>query len=194
MIDHRQGIALACLTACLLTGPTAHAGLDAYVKAPDPTYSWKSINHRDFDTGTAYHLDLTSQTWQGAPWRHALQIFEPKEIKHEDIMLLFVTGGNNREDPPKTSDAAVGFALAQACGARVAILSQVPNQPLMGGRTEDDLIAETFVKYLETKDENYPLLFPMAKSVVRAMDTLQEWGAKEKKPVTRFVVSGASKR
>lgn len=195
MIDHRQEIALACLAACLASGPAALADLDAYVKAPDPTYSWKAVNHCDSDLGAAYHLDLISQTWQGARWRHALQIFEPKELKHEDIVLLFITGGNNREDPPETSDAVVGFSLALACGARVAVLSQVPNQPLMGGRTEDDLIAETLLKYLETKDETYPLLFPMAKSVVRAMDAIQEWTAKQKKPVVvRFVVSGASKR
>ena len=50
----------------------------------------------------------------------------------------------------------MGLELARKINAPVAILYHIPNQPLLEGKlSEDDLIAETFVRYLKTKDENW---------------------------------------
>jgi PhoPQ-activated pathogenicity-related protein len=185
------GLALALTTFPL---PPARAGLDEYVKKDDPAFKWELTKQEPHDSGTVYHIKLTSQVWQDIPWVHQLRVYEPAEVTYRDAALLFITGGSQTSQP-KPEDDATGFGLARLCGARVAVLPQVPNQPLLGNKTEDTLIAETFVRYLETKDENWPLLFPMVKSAVKAMDALQDWARREGKPVSqRFVVTGGSKR
>src|SRR5207248_8344071 len=93
--------------------------------------------------------------------------------------------------------AVLGLEFAKRTGTPVAVLYNIPNQPLYGGKKEDALIAETFVRFLEAggKDEEWPLLFPMAKSVCKAMDALQEFSKEHfKQELKDFIISGASKR
>ncbi|MDR3633508.1 MAG: PhoPQ-activated protein PqaA family protein [Isosphaeraceae bacterium] len=195
MMRHHYGLtAAAVLAVCLLTGPAATAGLEDYVKRDDGAFAWELTDQREVGGGQVSRIRLTSQKWQDIVWQHRLDVYEPPDAKRRDAMLLFITGGGH-ESKPKPEDDLTGLALARACGAPVAVLHQVPNQPLLGGKTEDTLIAETFVRYLDTKDDTWPLLFPMVKSAVRAMDALQAWAKKSERPaVGTFVVSGASKR
>lgn len=168
----------------------ARADLYEYVKRPDSTYSWKIKEKVERVEGTIYELHLVSQTWQGITWEHQLQVFLPKGVKPTTTMFLWNQGGKSRPQ-----DVAFGMDLAAKIQAPVAFVYDVPNQPLFDGKREDALIAETFVRYLKTKDESWPLLFPMVKSVTSAMDALQEFARQEWKiEVTHFVVSGGSKR
>ena len=85
--------------------------------------------------------------------------------------------------------------LAERAGAVAAVITRVPNQPLYDGRKEDALIAYTFDQFLQSGDESWPLLFPMVKSAVRGLDTIQAVAQKNfLQKIERFVVSGASKR
>lgn len=85
--------------------------------------------------------------------------------------------------------------ISDSTNTSSAILYDIPNQPLFDGREEDDLQAYSFSQYIKTGDESWPLLFPMVKSVVRAMDAIQNIIKKESKLIiNRFVIAGHSKR
>jgi PhoPQ-activated pathogenicity-related protein len=65
------------------------------------------------------------------------------------------------------------------------------------GRSEDDLIAYSRVKFVVTGDEEWLARLPMVKSGVRAMDATQEFLASEqggRLAIDEFVVAGGSKR
>ena len=169
------------------------ADLESYIRKPEPAYAWKQ-NGKTSDEPVGdqiYDLHFVSQTWQGKNWQHQLQVYRPQSVAPAAMMLLWVTGGS-----ATPGQIAFGMELARKSKAPVAFLYHIPNQPLLEDQlVEDDLIAETFVRYLKTKDENWPLLFPMVKSVVKAMDVLQAFGKGEwGEPTSKFIVAGASKR
>jgi PhoPQ-activated pathogenicity-related protein len=155
--------------------------LNQYVKKPDATKAWTLLS----ENGPQTDLELTSQTWQGKPWKHRLTIAQPKRPIKSDIAILYITGD-------RVDDKDLPFVREWADTARMPVVTlfDVPNQPLYDAR-EDALIAITFGRYLETKDASWPLLFPMTKSAIAAMDAVT---ARSKGKIKRFVVCGASKR
>jgi PhoPQ-activated pathogenicity-related protein len=164
--------------------------LEAYVQAPDASYNWKRTEQKKFNGGTVTHLELVSQTWRGQFWSHHLQVVRPQTIRNADIAFLYITG-----DGEGTRELEILKTLAERAGAIAAVVTKVPNQPLYNGRKEDALIAYTFDQFLKSNDQTWPLLFPMAKSAVRAMDTVQALADKEfNQKIERFVIGGASKR
>lgn len=177
--------------ANLIAAPSS-ADLQTYINKPEPAFEWQLKNKIDRELGDRiYDIQFVSQLWQGTKWQHQLQIYRPTNAAPGTTMFLWVTGGGAA---PAT--VSLGLELARKIKAPVAFLYHIPNQPLLEGNLrEDDLIAESFVRYLKSGDENWPLLFPMVKSVVKAMDVLQAFGKKEwNAPIDKFIVSGASKR
>ena len=186
-------VAFCACAAVSLNAHPAWADLQKYVSKNEAAFEWKLNNKIEGDqpAGRIYDLHFVSQTWQENKWQHQLQVYQPPGVAPNAKMFLWVTGGGARAD-----HVWLGMELARKIRAPVAFLYHIPNQPLLEGKLfEDDLIAETLVRYLKTKDENWPLLFPMVKSVVKAMDVLQEFGKKEwNAPIGKFIVAGASKR
>ncbi|MBC8769712.1 PhoPQ-activated pathogenicity-like protein PqaA type [Arenibacter sp. BSSL-BM3] len=179
---------------------TPTTALQSYLNNNDQTYKWELKENYPIGDVTAYELLLTSQKWREHVWTHELTVLVPKEVAH-DGALLMITGGSIKEGIPNWSSneedkKSISFAqVAEKNKAIVAIVRQVPNQPLYDGLTEDELISFTLHNYKKDKDLTWPLLFPMVKSATRAMDAVQEFSSKNlQKEVTRFTVTGASKR
>ena len=147
---------LACLLALVLT---ARGDLAGYVARPEAEAKWSVKTTTEFGGCEVVQLELTSQVWEGIPWQHDLVIFRPKDAPPSDMVFLLNNGGK-----AKPTGLPYGAMLAQKTRCTVALLLGIPNQPLFDGKREDDLIAETFVRYLETGDAAWPLLFPMVKS------------------------------
>lgn len=165
-----------------------------YVRQPDDVFAWKVKEKRNAGTVSIQNLEVTSQRWQDIVWKHHVAVFEPAQNAHPRHVFLFVTGGRTGREPGN-GDLVLGLKLAELTQSRVAMLFQVPNQPLMGDRVEDDLITETWLRYLQTGDATWPLLFPMVKSAVRTMDAIQQFAEKEwNTQVDGFIIAGASKR
>jgi len=193
--------ALALATASSTATGTSGA-LASYVARPDESLAWHEVDSGTVGTVQYVEYLLTSQTWRGIEWKHQLFVLKPANMaRDERHALLFVHGGRwkpeyegERGRTQLPSEALLFARLAESIGAPVGVLRQVPFAPMFD-RTEDALIAYTFDQYLQTGESDWPLLLPMVKSTVRAMDAMQSivrerWGT----PIESFTVSGASKR
>lgn len=189
-------------TAREMQSPTP---LDRYVYTPDPHFAYSLVNTVETPAWRSYIIELTSQAWRTTEevdrpvWTHWLTIVVPPEVAY-DTALLYIGGGRTGGDPPNTPDPMV-VQVARKTKSVAAVLNQVPNQPLRfagetRSRSEDATIAYTWEKYMRTGDETWPLRLPMTKSVVRAMDAIQEFCAAPERgiPIEHFVVAGGSKR
>jgi len=179
---------------------TPENALQSYLDNGDSSFKWNVQDSTATEGAKLYRLLMTSQTWRDTAWNHELTVIVPDSVKYTDA-LLFITGGSiNQDGQPNTHkwDESLTASLneiAKINKAIVSILWQTPNQPRYGGKTEDELISMTLQNFQNDSDYTWPLLFPMAKSAIRAMDAVQEFSAqKNNQLVNQFVVTGASKR
>ena len=177
---------------------TPEKALKSYINNGDKTFSWEIKDSGRLGNTKVYQVLLTSQKWRGITWRHQLTIVVPSTIQYDGAML-FIAGGSDKDEQPNWSKEDKMWPILGAIAAKnkaiVALIKQVPNQPLYDGKTEDELISYTLHQFKQDRDYSWPLLFPMVKSAVRGMDAIQEFSAKNlNQPIANFVISGASKR
>ncbi|MFQ6040078.1 MAG: PhoPQ-activated pathogenicity-related family protein [Candidatus Poribacteria bacterium] len=189
--------ALALFLLLVSTATIATADIFSYLDIEDGAYKWELASQKELGNGiTGYGLNLTSQVWQGITWQHRLNIILPEGVESPTTALLLITGGSfSNQDRWSKEETEYGSLIANAIGAPVAVLRDIPYQPLFDGLKEDSLISFTFSKYLLTGDDTWPLLLPMTKGAVKAMNAVQEFAkANLDVEVNGFVVTGASKR
>ncbi len=185
------------------TAGTPADALDRFLAQPDASFAWQVRTESRYRNAYYAELRLVSQTWKGTEWKHRLHVLVPRKVDAESGQaLLLVWGGRwkpHYDDPPgraqlpKRTDLFAG--IAEQLRTPVAVLAQVPFQPLFGGLREDALIAYSFGRYIESGDDSWPLLLPMVRSAIRGMDAVSEYLAERHAlDIRHFTLAGASKR
>ncbi|QDV24064.1 PhoPQ-activated pathogenicity-related family protein [Aureliella helgolandensis] len=175
-----------------------------YVSAPDASYDWEVRERLTIQDCDVLRVHLVSQTWHDIAWRHVVYLIKPPNLdpQRRDAVLV-VAGGSWDQAWPENGPQSVSLrgeaqlmaGVAQQFGCIIAVASQIPFQPMMEGKHEDEIIATTFKNYIESGDATWPLLLPMVKAAMRSMDAAtaaaqREWQVN----LENFTVTGASKR
>ena len=185
--------------------PTPPAGpLARYVAQPDASYAWQVRRRGQVSRSEYVELTLHSQTWRDIAWKHQLFLVKPSTMPATaSHAMLCIVGGSWKDeyaqpaaaDERLPDDATLFANLAETLKTPVAVLLQVPHQPIFDGQFEDQAISYTFEQFLKTGDPQWPLLLPMVKSAVRGMDATEEFCGQEwSLSLKSFTVTGASKR
>ncbi len=200
------------------------SALDTFVRTPgqDPNYTYQLLNKQSGNGLTTYTLRMVSQAWSvyqpSAPspavWEHDMIVIQPTSPANNTALLYLDSG--KEMNPGGTPVVEVMKEFAATTGSVVAVLQNVPNQPIayphLGNEAlfDDRLLAasfDAFVQFANTPvgPETTPsipnalALYPMVKSAIRGMDTVQrlladpsESGVFPPIIVNGFVVAGGS--
>ncbi len=179
--------------------------LREYVQTDDPAYTYSLHSEQGGVGYTTYFLQMDSLEWRTEEeispslWSHWLTIVVPDMLTTTKAHLV-ISGGSSSEDLPSMAELPIFIQVATATGSPVAVLGQIPVQPSIAPdrpeeMREDDLVAYSWRKAMETQDPTWAAYFPMTKASVRAMDTTQDFldGMFGQSP-DGFIVTGFSKR
>ena len=191
------------VTETLATDESVRGVLESYVAMSDDSFRWERRHMGKILASDYMELKLVSQTWRDVPWKHQLFVLKPSTVEQETKhALLFVAGGRWKAEMDEEGfhqqlpNEAVLFAtIAEQLRTPIAVLLHVPYQPLFDGKVEDEIIAYTFDRFIQTGDVGWPLLLPMVKATVQAMNVVQHVCKENWQfDIEHFTVTGASKR
>src|SRR4051794_24158355 len=118
--------------------------LTDYIKRADRSFAWRLHGRVKLATGNCLELIVTSQTWHDTVWKHQLFIYKPANVTETKHALFVIDGGDwddrldskpdglTRDDLP--GSMAKYAKVGDAASCIVAVLRQVPQQPIFDGR------------------------------------------------------------
>lgn len=181
--------------------------LQQYIDHDDGQFNMQHLVSIPGTGYTAHVYQLTSQQWltdteiDRSIWTHNLVMIIPDTVATQ-TGLLYVGGADNTDPLPDASSPTVQIITQLALGSQsiVSAVFQVPNQPITFNdenlpRKEDELVALSWKKAMDTGNYEYVAYLPMTKTVVKAMDGIQsvvsDHGSYQ---INDFVLTGFSKR
>lgn len=193
--------------------------LDRYVRKPDNNYSFQVTSNKAFRVkgqNNVTLVDMVSQAWRSsadiyriynnlitgnepAVWRHKMAVALPGAVKggvSSTALLIIDDSPNTFDFLDQTAQDNLAF-IADSANSIAAVVTNVPNQPIVftddinTERYGHNAVAYSFEQFLaDPQDEEWPMLLPMTKSVVRAMDTVQTVAANQGVTIDGFVLVG----
>ena len=73
----------------------------------------------------------------------------------------------------------------------VAVLFDIPNQPLFGGLKEDRLLSYSLARCLKTCDYRCPALLPMVQATIASVNIMNDFIGNKGGEVEGFILSGS---
>ena len=64
--------------------------LDRYLALPDDSFHWEIVERTEKHNENTFLVDLTSQTWQGIPWKHSLLVVLPNKLVYPNHAVLYI--------------------------------------------------------------------------------------------------------
>ena len=116
-------------------------------------------------------------------------IIRPPSVK-SNVAVVFITGNFKYSQ----EELSLFRLLALQNRTYVAVLFDIPNQPLFGGLREDWLLSYSFSKCIETGDYSWPALLPVVQSTIISMSLLDNYARDNGDTVDGFILTGGSKR
>jgi len=159
--------------------------LKNFMAKKETAYKWSKISEKSTDAANFYNISLTSLTFEGVDWTHNVNVIIPKNMKVTNTALILNSQGDNSGDISKVIDL-----IANTIQCPIIVIWNVPNS---SDKSADANIASTFAKALEKKDYNLCLNLPMAKSVIKAMDFMDEFAPTVNLKIDKYVIFGGSK-
>ena len=174
-----------------------------FVQKPSNT-TWKIYNKQKYGNSTVYHIILTLESFPYTNrhiWEHQIFIYVPDILERTLFFMRIGSGKLNEVHPINTT------IIDMSCKLKTIMIEMydVPNQPLRFDDTnndnhflcEDDLMAYSWKKFINSSNIPHIINFHMVKSIIQGMNCIDAFYTTHLNMSNcqpNYILVGASKR